>query len=157
MEIQLVKRGRRLEFSTKVQVLHKVYTLKVERRLKSGELTSSEASDALMDALLRGADNFDALDAMIDRPDLNEKDELDEHLRSAEQELLQLAKAKMQELAELGKAAQQLEGELTISRVTVIEAPPRCGICRVCNEVFSLHYVAGTDDLCMAHLPKGFI
>src|SRR5262250_2088807 len=152
MDIIIVRRGRKIEITGTLKVGQKEIKLTAERLLKAGTKSVGEATDAFMDALVNGADDEACFAAMEDRPDIDPEKELKEAIEAGKEELLRHAREVLHSIISLGEEARALYGNVHIESSQVLEPEEGKGICRVCHKTFELHYIAGTDDLCMEHI-----
>ncbi len=157
VNIQVIKRGRQLQFTLMLAIADETVPVSVDRTLIAGEKTGTEATDAFMEALLSGASNDDCFAAMEDRPDLDPEAELRDAIEKGKSELLSAARAELDAIVMRGNEASRLRAALTIGEATVVEPEDGQGVCRVCSAKFSLHHIAGTSDLCMNHINPGLI
>lgn len=155
VNVKAIKRGRNLQLIMNLQVDGETIPVSVDRTLHAGEKSNSEATDAFVEAMLSGASTDDCFKAMEDRPDLDPEAELQAAIRGGTQELVKRAKAALRKQS--GAAAKALRKSIVAGEVTLVEPDENHGICRVCQEKFRLHYIAGTNDLCMAHINPGYI
>jgi len=159
MIIKVIKRGLRLQLACILAVGPKTMRHSVHRQLNAGKKSSREAVDAFCAVAANGGDLDACFAAMEDRPDLDPKKELEDEIAAGQEELLRRTRHALQHNISCGKDAnaQAVLDGLTVEKVEIVEPEAGKGICRVCYQTFDLHYIAGTDDLCMGHINPGYI
>ena len=157
MKVQVIKRGRKVEFKTIFMVGSQEYVISFEHSLKAGKKEGNEGLDAFMETLMAGGDVMDCFDAMDDHPEIDADAELKEVIAEGKKRMHDAIAAALKEIVEAGAQAERMLAALEVTADQVVEPSEGKGICRVCNEEFTLHGIAGMDDVCMAHVPGGYI
>lgn len=150
--VKVIRRGSTLQFTSVIGVGEEQYQIEVNQRLRAGDRSNSECTDAFMETLAKGGDLDACFDELRDRPDLDPEKEYQTALETGKKEMLVQARAHLEALVEHGQQAQRCLNALTMGELEVVAQPPEGkGICRVCGEVFDLHYIGGINDQCMKH------
>ncbi len=160
VHVKVVQHGRIIQVVAEIKIGRTSVKAHAKERLTFGERGPGESSvDGFMDALMAGRDLNQCFEALQEKePPVDPEAVKQATVKRLTDVALTNLKIKIEGYIRFGQECQKnLERISDTPKLEIVTVPEGKGRCQECGDFFDLHYIAGVHNLCLKHIPGGYV